>query len=206
MKIETINSFILIFFEVCLATLLNPFVSWWLGSDAVFSNRIVYLLVFSNFITLSRNPILSIKTSAGLFEPDKFAPLIESFINLIVSCFLAHYIGLPGIVIGTIISSLFVPFWISPKIVYKYIFEKKFITYFLTFIRNAFYIIIVVLLISFIQNYISISNNTISLVVDLVISVISCIIFEMIIFSKNKYVIDFICGVKSKICNRIHSR
>ena len=119
-KIEFINSFITIFITICLATLLTPFVDWWLGDDSTLTNNVVALIVLSNFLTLIRKPISTIKSSAGLFEQDKYAPLIESFINIVISCICAHFFGLAGIIMGTIISALTVPIWVAPKVVYKY--------------------------------------------------------------------------------------
>ena len=186
-KIEFINSIIIIFTTTCLSTLLTPFVSWWLGSDSILSSNIIYLIVLSNFITLSRKPIQSIKNAAGLFEYDKYAPLIESIINLSVSFILANYIGLPGIIIGTIISSIAVPLWLSTKIVYKYIFEKNCIVFFLILFRNLFISIVLIIPLQIIFSNLFILNKTISLFFYFIIAIFYCIIIEVIIFRKNKY-------------------
>lgn len=186
-KIEFINSIIVIFVSVCTATLITPFVSWWLGPDSVLPDSIVYLIILSNFITLSRNPIGTIKSAAGLFERDKYAPLIESFINLVVSCILAKYIGLAGIILGTIISSILVPYWVTPHIVYKYIFNKKAFTYFIHIILNLIYSVGMIIALKFILNNIYILNDTISLIVKFLVTGIICVLVEFLLFFKNKY-------------------
>ncbi len=124
---------------VCLALLLTTFIRVWLGGDTVLSFPVVIALVSSFYLSRNRSAIGSIKTAAGLFEEDKFAPLVESMLNLAFSIMFAKFFGLIGIVIGTILSTLLVPFWIQPAIVYKKIFEKNvmsyFVSYFCYFIR-----------------------------------------------------------------------
>ena len=190
-KIEFINTFITIFVSVCLAVLLTPFVSLWLGEDSVLTNQIVYLIVFSNFLSFSRKPIGSIKTAAGLFEQDRFAPLIESFINLVTSCILANFLGLAGIVLGTIISTIAVPIWLAPNIVYKNVFQKKVFPYFITILSNLFISTILIFIIQFTTSHIFVYNTTITLFINFAITIIICLLFEILLFFKNPYFINF---------------
>lgn len=190
-KIELVNSILTIFVSVCLAVLLTPFVKWWLGDDSVLSDTIVYLIVASNFLTFTRKPIGTIKNAAGLFEQDRFAPLIESFINLVASCILAKLFGLSGIVIGTIISSISVPIWVSPKIVYKNVFHKNMIKYFLNILRNFLYSTLLILLIKLILNNIFVYNKTVTLIIYFLITGIICLICELLLFCKNTYFVFF---------------
>lgn len=144
--------------SICLIILLTPFIRLWLGDDTVLTNSIVFAIVISFYLSKNRAAIGSIKNAAGLFEQDKFAPLIESVLNLAFSIALAKTFGLIGIVIGTILSTLLVPFWIQPLIVYKKVFEKNtlsyFASYFLYFLRMA---IIFVLCKFFINRFIKFS-------------------------------------------------
>ena len=191
-KIEFINSVLLIFISVCLATLLTPFVSWWLGEDSVLSKTVVYLIVASNFIGYSRTPIGTIKTAVGIFEKDKFAPLIESLINLVSSIVLAHFIGLPGIIIGTIISSLAVPFWVQSTIVYKDVFQKNPISYFLVVLRNFVCSAALIAPLQFLFGRLFVVNKTVSLLLYFFIAIVSCAVFEFAVFFKSKY-FKFFC-------------
>ncbi len=201
-KIELINSILTIFVSVCLAVLLTPFVRWWLGDDSTLSDTIVYLIVASNFLGFTRKPIGTIKNAAGLFEQDKFAPLIESFINLVASCIFAKLFGLAGIVVGTIISSIAVQIWVAPKIVYKNVFHKNLISYFFNILRNLFYSICLILLIKLIISHIFLYNQTITLIIYFIISGIICCVIEYFLFFKNQYFIFF----KQSILNKIFKK
>ena len=83
-------------------------------------NKLVLVISIVNFyLTGLRSSVNTFKTKAGIFKEDKYVPLIESFINLSVSIILAKYLGLVGILIGTAISTISIPLWVQPKLVYN---------------------------------------------------------------------------------------
>lgn len=127
--------------SICLLLLLTPFINLWLGKDTILPESVVVAMVISFYISKSNLAVGNLKVAAGLFEQDKFVPLIESVVNLASSIILAKNFGLIGIVLGTIISTILCPFWIQPLIVYKNVFSLnvfnyfgKFLEYFIRFI------------------------------------------------------------------------
>lgn len=84
----------------------------------------------------------TIKSASGMYDIDKFTPLIQSGVNLIVSIILVQYIGVLGVVLGTIISSIVLPSWQRPYIVYKYILNKPFRIYISNYIKGFFILFI----------------------------------------------------------------
>ena len=186
-KIEFINSFLCIFCTVCLATLITPFVSLWLGEDSTLQQKTVLLIATSTFLGFTRKPIGTIKSAAGLFEQDKFAPLIESFINLVSSCIFAKFFGLSGIVMGTILSSIAVPLWLQPKIVFKNIFHRSMLTYFLVILKNMIFSSILIFLFIKLFPYIFVVNQFLTLIIYFLITIIVTLSIELLFFCKNKY-------------------
>ena len=81
-----------------------------------------------------------VQTASGLYRKDKYVPLIQSVVNLGVSIYLAKRIGLAGVFIGTIVSSV-LPFIFKPCIIYKHVFETSVIKYFLNFIKQTIIIV-----------------------------------------------------------------
>lgn len=183
-KIEIITSFVQIFVTICLAVLFNPFINWWLGEDALLSKEIVYLLSFNCFITIMRKPIHTFKTTSGLFEKDRYAPIIESIINIILSIVLVKTIGLSGVIIGTIVSSLFVPVWVTPHIVYKYLFKQREGKYYLNQLLNTIITIGIVLILNYLIKLFSFTNNFQNLVIQFCIVIFVSIILLLLIFGK----------------------
>ena len=88
------------------------------------------------------SPIDSIKSAAGLYKPDRYIPIVAAIVNLILSVILVKYLGLSGIFIGTIVSTLLFSFWIKPMLVYKYIFKKNLLEYFIDIFLKLFAVMI----------------------------------------------------------------
>lgn len=147
-----INQSLVSISSICLAILLTPFISMWLGSDTVLSVQIVIAMILSFYFSKNSLAIGNIKSAAGLFEQDKFIPIIESLINLISSIILAKFLGLLGIIIGTIISTVLCPFWVQPFIVYKNVFKENPIQYFKKYIFYTLRTVFIFLLSYFIIN------------------------------------------------------
>ena len=108
-----------------LLNLINPFIMLWIGNEYVLSMSIVIAIVVNFFITGMRIPVATIKNAAGLYHQDRFTPIMQSIINLIFSIILVKWIGLLGVVLGTIISGIAIPCWQRPYIIYRYIFKRN---------------------------------------------------------------------------------
>ena len=55
---------------------------------------------------------------------NRFAPIIESIINLVISILLVRNLGLLGVILGTITSCILVPLWNEPYILNKHYFKR----------------------------------------------------------------------------------
>lgn len=186
-KIEFASTILSIFSCVCLAVLLNPFISWWLGSDTLLSQETVYLLVLSNWIIFIRRPVYTVKSAAGLFEQDKYAPLVESVINLLASCVLVQFIGLPGIILGTIIGEVAVPLWVGARVIYTHLFNRKSYEFLL---RVIMYLLITVALtagIQYVNSKLYVYNDTVTLLLYFVTAIAVCSVVELLLFFKSPY-------------------
>lgn len=183
-KIETMNGVFVVFIPVCFAVLLNPFIEVWLGEDAVLPFYIPLLLAFNSFLGIMRRPVGVLKNAAGLYEPDRFAPLIESLVNLVVSIVLARFIGLSGIIMGTIVSSIFVSGWVQPLIVYKYLFSKSFWNYVILFIKNIVVFFIGFIICYLLLRYIHIDNKYICIIVDFLITFMALLFYLSILYGR----------------------
>ncbi|MGE5627281.1 MAG: lipopolysaccharide biosynthesis protein [Solirubrobacterales bacterium] len=129
-KIFFLNFWIYGFCSVCLWNLFNPFIMMWLGTRYLLDARIVLLIVINFFIAGMRQCNLTYSDTLGLFWNDRYKPLFESIINLVVSIILLQKIGMVGVLLGTLISTLTTSFWIEPFVLFKYGFEKKTWVYF----------------------------------------------------------------------------
>ena len=55
---------------------------------------------------------------------------MEATVNLIASLILVHWIGLPGIFLGTLISTMTVDFWVEPLVLFRHGFCQSTASYF----------------------------------------------------------------------------
>ncbi|WP_174734422.1 lipopolysaccharide biosynthesis protein [Mesobacillus harenae] len=116
--------------SICLWALINPFISLWIG-DQYLLNKLVVLAIIINFYTAGMQYASSIyRETTGLFKKGKYRPLFAAVINIAVSVFLASYIGIAGVIYGTVISRLCIYFWYDPYVIFKYVFNRKVKSYF----------------------------------------------------------------------------
>lgn len=86
---------------------LQPFIACWFGSQYLLSDLILYLLIINVFIMLSRGVVEMYIGAYGLFS-DVWAAWTELIVNISITLCLAPYIGIIGILIGKIISIIFI--------------------------------------------------------------------------------------------------
>lgn len=102
-------------FYLCMDDLLTI----WLGKQFILSNWCLLFLSIDLFMAGMRIPPYIIKSGAGLFSKDQYAPVCQAVIHLSISIALAIHWGLAGVLLATVISGLLVPCWYRPYIVYK---------------------------------------------------------------------------------------
>ena len=102
----------------------------------------------------------SYTTACGLFVRDKARPVIEAALNLVISIAALKIIGLGGIFLGTIISSLLTVFWREPLLLYKYAFGKSVADYWKEYIKSAIVVLISSLVVRFfVDSLITVNGN-----------------------------------------------
>lgn len=118
---------------ICLYFLLIPFVTVWLGADKLIDGLSVFLLCVNFYFTGQRISLDNTKTAAGIVEQDAPLSVIEAIVNIVVSIVGVIYLGLPGIFLGTFVSSL-IPNIGKPIVLYKYFFGISSREYFVRYI------------------------------------------------------------------------
>lgn len=176
-KIQFLNFWIFSFASICIFCLIEPFITLWIGQKYILSKFVLITLVLNFFMQGMRRTMMSFKEAAGIFYEDRIVPIIESIINLVASIIFLKMFGLPGVVLGTITSTLIVFLYSYPKYVYQRLFDKKGIYY----IKEIAKYLIIATLILYITytctSVIPISN----LYIKLIINAIICIILPNII-------------------------
>lgn len=129
------------FSSIFLALLFNPLIELLFGAHYLLEPQTVSLIIISYYLTGRRRAVLNFREALGLFWYDRYKPIFESTVNIVVSVFLAIRMGVDGVILGTIISTVVVSFWVEPIVLYKYGFSRSsreyFIRYFIEIIAVA---------------------------------------------------------------------
>ena len=105
--------------SVCLLCLYDPFIDLWLGDGYRLPGPAVLLLVVNFYMSSMRVPVDDMKGVLGLFWEDRYKSLLEAAFNLVVSLALAQRYEVAGILAGTLASTLALPFWWEPLVLYR---------------------------------------------------------------------------------------
>lgn len=200
-KIRFVNFWISCFSSICIFVIMDSFITIWIGYKFVLPTKVLLVLVINFFIVSSRSTYGAFKEAAGIFYEDRFVPIIESILNIVLSIIFVKKFGLMGVFMGTIASGLVLWCYSYPKYVYNKLFGRKIsdyiketIYYFIIFILIAGFTYSLAILISFDNIYLQfISNVLIALIVPNVIM--------LLLFSKDenfKYFINMLKGLKKR--------
>lgn len=105
-------------------TLMNPFITIWLGVKFLLPTIVLLLITINVFISYIRGAVMQFLFGYGLFR-DVWAPVAEICINLGVAVVGGALWGLPGILLGGLVSQiLIVGIW-KPYFLYREGFKES---------------------------------------------------------------------------------
>lgn len=185
---------------ICFYVLINPFVTVWIGQEYLLDKLIVAVLAINMFCGQMRHVNYIVIDTSGLFTKQKWRPIAEQVINLILSIVLVKFIGLSGIFIGTIVSRLVLQVWMEPCLIYKTQFQAKPTIY---FIKLAFFVIFTIGVGYGLGELMSLMDNSLGFVVlkFAVTMVVPSIILAIMLFWTKDF--KYFFGLIIRVCRRI---
>jgi len=166
--------------------LMHSFISLWFGKEYVMSNSILVLIVIDLYLYIYQGSLTDFIQTYGLFKDDRKLMIRGAILNLFVSIILVQFIGIEGVLIGTLLTQL--SYWIARTIlVHKkalqtelYPYLRKSFIFFAISLLNA---VLLIRLNSFISG-ISLMNFIISILVG---SLITSIIPVLLTFKTHEF-------------------
>lgn len=134
------------------------------GNNLELSRGIAFVITLNYFIQFLRTSTLMFRSSTGTFYYDRWKPLMEGLINIILSITLVNVVGIIGVIIATIVTNLLINDIVEPYVVFKHALQRKPTQY---YVMNYSYIILFAVCLLVIQR-ISIVNRNI--IMELVIN------------------------------------
>ena len=141
-RLNFIMSWIIGFCTICLLCLYQPFMKLWIGKPNMFSLLLVVYLSIYFYVWKTLEIVNLYKDAAGMWEYDKYRPLIASIVNLVSNIVLVKLIGIYGIVISTILSIMLVIFPWSTRVLFKNYFKKGYFNYFLRYLKYTIFTVL----------------------------------------------------------------
>ncbi|MDO4805734.1 MAG: hypothetical protein Q4A07_00660 [Coriobacteriales bacterium] len=123
-------------FTTCLYSLIEDFILLWVGEASLLGGAVPVWLCIQFYIENARCVSSSYIDACGLFTKDKPRPIIESILNLVISFVALQYMGVAGVIVGTIVSCLLTVFWREPYLLYHYAFEVSVSRYWIDYLQH----------------------------------------------------------------------
>ncbi len=174
------------FCSVMFLALFQDFIKFWIGSRYLLENNVLIIIILNFYVCGILYPNWCFRFTTNLFNMAKYAIIICSIINILLSIILGIKFGMVGILFATIISRLFTTFWYEPYILYKKIFKEKIRKYFKS---QLFYFIILILsffITSYLSTIIIINNPILQMLLKALCSGFIYIVICIIIFGKTE--------------------
>lgn len=167
---------------IILYNTLTPFIDWWLGEEYELTHLVVCIILFNFYIDNMRSSALIFKTKSGIFVQDRFTPLLQGVINLILSIILVKYLDLAGVLIATGISILSIGFWQFPRLIYKHTFKQPLRKYFYNYIFYTLIAIVAIILSNYLCDLMRIDVLILKVILNGIISLIVTSVLYYIFF------------------------
>lgn len=190
------------FSSVCFYCLLQPFINLWIGNSYLIDELTLIILVINVYIYAIRNVVKIFNDASGTFWYNRYMPLIECGVNLIISIPLVIKYEIAGVLIGTIISNLLVALWSDAKVMFRYLLGKNSMSYW----KNMSIYFIEILFVSVICRLITSSirgTGIFSFVcMSLIVFIVSNILFIVLWFRRTEFKYFYQLGMKLLKCKR----
>ncbi len=154
------------------------------GSDLVMDYSIPLIIAINYFIQFMRTTALLFKDATGTFYYDRWKPVLEGVVNIILSIAFVHVLGIVGVIIATIITNILICHIVDPYVLYKHGFKQKMGGYYLLNYSLIVVFIACIAVLHFVK--VSLDNVFLELVVNGFIAVGIALVPLVIMFIMSK--------------------
>lgn len=172
-----INSWVSGWCAICLLCLYQPFMTLWLGKEMLLSIDTVILIVALFLFPRLGLMAAVYRESAGLWWEDRFRQWVAAVVNLSVNLVLVRYIGLNGVIISTLICTIFINIPWGGYVLFKVYFKRSPLQYF----SKLMYYLLVISFVGIVTYFICTFMPDVG-ILALVTRSITCIVVPNVLF------------------------
>ena len=186
-------------------SVIDDLISVFYGNNLDIDNFIVALITINFFLQFFRQATLLFRDSTGTFYYDRWKPIIEGTVNILLAFLLVsvlpEHLRLMGVLISSIVSNLFVCHIIEPYVLYKHVFKTSIKSY---YIRNYTLILIFIMLLGVCRMFrIDLANPWLNILINGSISVVVSLLSIPLIVCINKDFAYYFKRLTKKALQRI---
>ena len=124
---ETMNYITVLLYgtaAVGVAVCANELITAWIGAGFLIPQPFSVLIGIEIFTVGLKENLGQIRTVTGVFRQAWKRPILSAIINLVSSIILVQYIGIYGVILGTIMADVFTNLMVDPKVIHRYSFNN----------------------------------------------------------------------------------
>ena len=165
------------------------------GTGLALDGFAISIITINYFIQFMRKSTLLFKDSSGTFYNDRWKPLFEGAVNIVLSILFVRGLGISGVLVATILTNLTICYVVEPFVLHKHVFHAAVGKF---YVKNYLYIgLFICEMLVFDAVRLSIENTWGELLANGMISVAISLTFSAVILAANK---DFMYYAK-KLAN-----
>jgi len=171
---------------ISIFSFINNFIAIWIGEKYLLPMHTVFLMSIYLVILMYQGTARTFISAYGLFWQQRWKPIFEATINLVFSLLFMgiFHLGVDGVLMGTLCSSIFVIIWFEPYIVFKYGLQRSVKNYAYNTVEFYCKFLLAVFVISKIQPFL-IVTNIVDFIKALIVQGIVIAILFFILFGRN---------------------
>ena len=93
------------------------------SEDLMIAKSVSFIIALNGFVQYIRENTLVFREATGTFYNDRWKPVAEGAVNVILSVAFVKWMGIAGVIVATIITNLLICHIVEPYVLYKNAFE-----------------------------------------------------------------------------------
>lgn len=169
----------------CFLGLYQPFMRIWVGKEYLLSYNCVVCMVIYFYIRVINQVLVVYKDAAGMWHEDRYRPLFTALVNLILNLIMVRFIGLYGILLSTILSTLIVGMpWVIHNL-FTVVFKRSAKIFINNLIKYTF-VALLACIICYLMGSLVRGNDYVQIIINLMISLIIPNLLFIVLFHRAK--------------------
>jgi O-antigen/teichoic acid export membrane protein len=117
-----VNFLLGIVFYLGYYAIVDNLVTVFFGEGLTVARELTFVVSFNGFVAFLRQSGLTFRDATGTFYNDRWKPVFEGFLNVILSVVFIRWMGVTGVIVATIITNLLICHIVEPYVLYRHAF------------------------------------------------------------------------------------